>query len=293
MKIIKEYVKTFSGEHTPCCKAAPGETLKFQTLDCYSGTVKTDADFPSELDEETSDLATGLVCIEGAEKGDVLVVDILEIEVDKQGVCCAIGGPLMETAQPRTKVIPIENRIATFNDIQWEVDPMIGVIGVAPAETAIPCVLPGSHGGNMDSKMIRRGSRIYLPVQVEGALLGMGDVHASQGDCELCGNGIEIAAEITVKVSLIKNFQLIWPVTETKEKWYVNVAAPDYETALKTSCAELQRLIMDAYGWDATDAFLYLSLQGDVEINQFTLPCPIDMILRVGVPKLAGKALVK
>ena len=293
MKTIESVVTTFSAEHEPCCKVEPGETLLFRTLDCYSGQIKTPDDYPEDITEGDADLATGLVFVEGAEEGDVLVVDILDIDVDKQGVCCNIGGPLMENSVPRTKIINIENNVAEFNDIKWEVDPMLGVIGVAPKEGAPLCFLPGNHGGNMDSKMIKKGSRVYLPVQVKGALFGVGDVHASQGDCELCGNGIEIAADVTVRISLIKNFELHWPVTETKEKWYVNVAASEYETALKESCLELQRLMVKAYGWDETDVFLYLSLQGDIEINQFTLPCPIDMILRAGVPKIPGKELIK
>ena len=294
MKVIEPVVKAFSKDNEPCYRAKPGETLLFKTLDCYSGHVKTAEDFPSDdVVNDDSDLATGVVYVEGAEKGDVLVIDILDIEVDKQGVCCGIGGPLIDMIEQRTKIIPVENRVAKFNDFEWEVDPMIGVIGVAPEGEDVLCVLPGRHGGNMDSKVIRRGSRIYFPVQVEGALFGMGDVHASQGDCELCGNGIEIAADITVKISLIKNFELNWPVTETKDKWYVNAIASDYETALKDSCREMARLITNAYGWDITDAFLYMSLQCDIEINQFTLPCPIDMILRAGVPKIAGKPLVK
>ncbi|MDE8733634.1 acetamidase/formamidase family protein [Eubacteriales bacterium DFI.9.88] len=293
MKTIEAVVSTFSKNHQPCCTVKPGETLLFKTLDCYSGNIKTEADYPEDITDGDADLATGLVYVDGAEKGDVLVVDILDIDVADQGVCCNIGGPLMEQSVPRTKIIPVKNRIAHFNDIKWEVDPMLGVIGVAPEEGEPLCFLPGDHGGNMDSKMIKRGSRIYLPVQVPGALLGMGDVHASQGDCELCGNGIEIAADVRVKISLIKDFELHWPMTETKDKWYVNVAAPDYETALNQSCRELQRLMVDAYGWDQTDVFLYLSLQGDIEINQFTLPCPIDMILRAGVPKIPGKELIK
>lgn len=293
MKRITELVQTFSKDHSPAYIAEPGETLVFHTVDCYGGQVKNDADFPDGLDEESSDLATGLVYVKNAQKGDVLVVDILDVEVDSAGVCCAIGGPLAESCEKRTKRIPIENRVAAFNDLKWEVNPMIGVIGVAPAGDPIPCVQIGDHGGNMDSRVITKGSRLYLPVQVEGALLGMGDIHASMGDGELCGNGIEIAGDITVRVSLIKNFELKYPVTETPEKWYVNCARSTYEKALKDACAEMQRLLTKAYGWDATDAFLYMSLQCDIEINQFTLPCPIDMCLRLGVPKIAGKELIK
>ena len=293
MEIVTELVQTFSKDHAPAYIAEPGEILRFRTVDCYGGQVKTDADFPDGLDEASSDLATGLVYVKSAKKGGVLVVDILDVEVDKYGVCCAIGGPLVGDCEKRTKIIPIENRIASFNDLKWEVDPMIGVIGVAPAGAPIPCVQIGDHGGNMDSRIIKKGARLYFPVQVEGAMLGMGDIHASMGDGELCGNGIEIGGTITVRVSVIKNFDLKFPVTETPDKWYVNCARSDYNTALVDASAEMRRLIMQAYGWDATDAFLYMSLQCDIEINQYTLPCPIDMCLRLGIPKIPGKELIK
>lgn len=293
MKIVSDLVVKFSKDYEPSYRAKDGETLVFRTVDCFGGQVKSDADYPVDMDEETEDQATGLVYVENAMPGDILVVDILDVVVDTQGVTCAIGGPLYDKCVPRTKIIPVKNGVAYFNDLKWPVDPMIGVIGVAPAGDPIACVQIGDHGGNMDSKIIKKGARVYLPVQVEGGLLGMGDIHATMGDSELCGTGIEIAGDITVRVSVLKNFKLNLPVTETRDRWYVNCARADYETALHDICIEMHRLLMNSYGWDATDAYLYMSIQCDIEINQFSLPCPIDMSLRAGVPKVFGKELVK
>ena len=106
----------------------------------------------------------------------------------------------------------------------------------------------------MDSKVITKGARVYFPVRVAGALLQMGDLHATMGDAELCGTGIEIKGEILVKTSIIKNFELNWPVTETSDYWYVNACDHEYPTALKYASKELQRLICNEYGWDKTDA---------------------------------------
>ncbi len=293
MKTVTELIPTFSKDHKPCYVAEAGETLCFRTVDCFGGQVKTEADLVFEIDEETADLATGPVYVRGAQPGDVLVVDILDVEVDAQGACCAAMGPLAEDCEPRTRIFPVVNRVTSFQGIEWEVDPMIGVIGVAPAGEAVPCVEIGDHGGNMDSKVIKKGARVYFPVQVEGALLAMGDLHATMGDCEISGTGIEIGGHVTVRVSVIKNFPLRYPVTETPEKWYVNCARPDYETALKDVCLEMRRLLARAYGMDLTDAYIYMSARCDIEINQFTLPCPINMCIRAGVPKIAGKPLVE
>ena len=138
----------------------------------------------------------------------------------------------------------------------------------------------------MDSKIIKKGARVYFPVRVEGALLQMGDVHATMGDAELCGTGIEIAAEIIVKTSLIKNFELNMPVTETATHWWVNGTGPKMDDALYKASVELQRLIMNQTGWDQTDAYMFMSVQCDMQLNQACVPCEVPPILRFGMPKL-------
>ena len=99
--------------------------------------------------------------------------------------------------------------------------------------------------------------------------------------------GIEIPAEITVKVSLIKNFELHWPVLETDDKWYVNANAQEYNEALVNASKEMQRLLVAVTGWDGVEAYMYLSVAGDVEINQGCKPCEVQLSLRLGIPKLA------
>lgn len=292
MKTIDQFVYTFSPENAPSVHAVPGEVLQFHTLDCFGGQIHSEDQLIFDLDLATSNPATGPVYIDGAEPGDVLAVDILDIAVKDAGFVCSIpgAGPLHEEAAVRTKIIPVQDKYAYFNDILFPIDPMVGVIGTAPADGSIACGYAGSHGGNIDSKLIRRGARVYLPVQVEGALLQLGDVHAAMGDGELCGSGMEISATVLVKCALIKDFMLHWPVTQTDTHWYVNATGRDYDEALMIACRELCRLMRPAYGWDSTDIFLYLSLQGDVGVNQGTRPVPDDMVnLRVGIPKIAGK----
>ena len=166
---------------------------------------------------------------------------------------------------------------------------MIGVIGTAPAEGAPADGFVGNYGGNMDNKLITKGTRLYFPVRVPGALLQMGDVHATMGDAELCGTGIEIAAQITVRVNVVKNFELHWPVLETfgpAGKWYVNASAQEYNEALICASKEMQRLLMNITGWDAVETYMYMSVQSDVEISQGCKPCEVQLSLRIGTPKL-------
>ena len=142
-------------------------------------------------------------------------------------------------------------------------------------------------GGNMDSRIIRKGATVWLPVRVPGALLVMGDIHASMGDGEVCGTGLEIDGEITVRVRLLKNFELNWPVTETKDAWYVNSCGDTCDDAIRAGYMEMRRLIAKAYGWSLEDAAFYMTLRGYLESNQACL-VPHDTF-RVGTPKVNGK----
>ena len=145
----------------------------------------------------------------------------------------------------------------------------------------------------MDNEMVCDGAVLYFPVAVEGALLALGDVHAVMGDGEVCETGVEINADIQVRVRIIKDFELNWPVTETEDAWFVNTNGVDCNQAIERGYRELLRLISDAYGWDNTDSTMYMSLQALVEANQAVLgPNYLDEkgpTFRVGVPKLASK----
>ena len=294
-KIITKYVYSFSPNNEPVETVKKGETLKFKTLDCFSNQIKSEEQLITTIDFDHVNPATGPVYVEGAEPGDVLVVDILDITISDQGVTTTLPeiGPLFDKVKTRTKIIPIKDGKAIFNDIEFPVNTMIGVIGVAPKEESIPCGHWGFHGGNMDNKRIIKGTRLYFPVNVPGALFQLGDLHATMGDGEICGTSIEIAGEVTVKLDVIKQFPTERPILETEDKWYTIANAVEYADALKLASEDMQKLIVKAYGWDATDAFLYMSIQGDIEICQGCKPSPGDMVVRFGVPKIDGKPLVR
>lgn len=291
MKVIEQSAYNFSKDNQPVEYADPGEVLVFKSMDCFSNQLKTEQDLVSGIDFswEAANPAAGPLYVNGAEPGDVLVVDILDVQVASQGTIATMEdcGPLCSGQEIRTKKVEIRDGIADFNGVKFPVEPMIGVIGTAPEGEAVIAGSPGRHGGNMDSKLIKKGARVYFPVKAPGALLQMGDVHATMGDAEICGTGIEIPAEITVRVSLIKGFELNWPVTETETHWYVNVCSSSFEEAVTLASEELQRLLMDVTGWDKTDTAMYMSVQSDLGINQSCIPCDeIPMDLRFGTPKL-------
>ncbi|WP_102341998.1 acetamidase/formamidase family protein [Galactobacillus timonensis] len=295
MLTLRKFIYDFCKDNAPEANCDPGTIVHFVTQDCFGGQIKTEADHEENIDFTHTNPATGPLYVNGAEPGDVLAVDILDIQTASHGVIATIEGfgALWKTCELRTKIVQVRDGVVYFNDVTWPADPMIGVIGTAPAKDPVPSGYSFCCGGNMDSRKIRKGATVYFPVQVEGALLAMGDVHASMGDGEVCETGIEIAADIVVRVRLIKQFHLNWPVTETADAWYVNTNGRTCDTAIQRGYEELQRLVMNAYGWDATDTTMYISVQGILEANQAVLDQnetdEEGDTFRVGVPKLAGK----
>ena len=295
MLTLRKFIYDFCKDNAPEANCDPGTIVHFVTQDCFGGQIKTEADHEENIDFTHTNPATGPLYVNGAEPGDVLAVDILDIQTASHGVIATIEGfgALWKTCELRTKIVQVRDGVVYFNDVTWPADPMIGVIGTAPAKDPVPSGYSFCCGGNMDSRLIRKGATVYFPVQVEGALLAMGDVHASMGDGEVCETGIETAADILVRVRLIKQFHLNWPVTETEDAWYVNTNGRTCDIAIQRGYEELQRLVMNAYGWDATDTTMYISVQGILEANQAVLDQnetdEEGDTFRVGVPKLAGK----
>ena len=287
MRIAQQTTFTFSRETVPLFEADPGEPILFRTLDCYSGQITSEDAADVSIDFNRCNPATGPVAIAGARPGDTLAVDILDIRTADRGVTCTLpeGGPLWDTCQVRTRILPIRDGVTEFRGLRWRVEPMIGVIGTAPAGESCPSGHPFPCGGNLDCARITRGSRVYLPVQVPGALLGMGDLHASMGDGEITGTGLEVAGEVLVNTRVVPGFQLNWPVVETADMWYVCACHLSLDEAIRLALHELSRLMTAACGWDATDAALYLSLQGSVEMNQTCLSSAIENVVRAGVRK--------
>ena len=270
VQIIEDKVYAFSKDNPPCYTAQPGEVLQFNTLDCFSGRLTDETVTMKDMDfsYNITNPAAGPVYVEEAEVGDVLVVDIYDIQVADEGTIATDDhcGPLFEGTDYRTKKIKIEGGMADFNGVRFPINPMIGVIGTAPAEGAPADGFVGNYGGNMDNKLITKGTRLYFPVRVPGALL-----------------------QITVRVNVLKNFELNWPILETfgpAGKWYVNASAQEYNEALVCASKEMQRLLMNITGWDAVETYMYMSVQSDVEISQGCKPCEVQLSLRIGTPKL-------
>lgn len=290
MKIIEsdKVIYAFKAKMNYIEKIGLGEEFIVKTNDCFYQQIKTEDDLVEEIDGDKLNPATGPLYIEGAESGDILKVEILDIEVASEGVALTIpqGGALGDlVSEPVTKTIPIKDNRAYFNDhINFPIKPMIGVIGVATSEQngIIPTSTPHKHGGNMDTKEITKGSILYLPVEQDGALLALGDLHGVMGDGELCFTGLEIPGQVKLKVDLIKNKKIEWPILETQEDIMVIASERSMDSALHSSASTLVAYISKAKNISFEEAYILASLNMDIRISQVVNPL---VTLRAAIPK--------
>ncbi|MBR5547330.1 MAG: acetamidase/formamidase family protein [Clostridia bacterium] len=281
-------VYAMSPENAPAARVPAGETLVFETADCFGGQIVKETDKLGALDWSRINPATGPVFVEGALPGDTLKVEILKIDLaDQAAVVEAPGEGItgLAASEENTKILPIENGCAVFSPaLSLPVKPVIGVIGTAPAEGAIPTGTPSFHGGNMDCRRIGENGTLYLPVNVEGALLAMGDLHAVMGDGEVCVCGAEIAGAVTVRVNVIKGQPLPLPFLVTPEHAMAIYSAEGLDAAAEGATLRMRTFLMDCAHLPAHEAGMLLSLCGDLRICQAVDPnktCRMEVALGV------------
>jgi amidase len=272
----EESIFAMSRAAAPVARIAAGTSIRLQTADCFSDQVQGPADTGAGLNWDSVNPATGPVFIEGAEPGDVLAVRIERVEVADHGVMCtgAGWGVLGDRIEPMSwRFLHIANGTAGWDDgPRFAIKPMIGVIGVAPAGDDVPCGTPGSHGGNMDTRLIGEGATIFLPVAVPGALLAAGDLHAAMGDGEVAVTGVEVAGAVTLHVTVRKDLQLTDPVLETDELVATIASAGSLDEAAKMATNAMADLLHTRLGIDLADAVMLMSAVGQVRVSQMVDP---------------------
>jgi len=287
----------FNGNDEPLLRVERGECFEIETYDAGTGYFKSPDDkaIPGNRPgfDRTPPQANpigGPVCLEGAVRGDILVVTIEDILVDDYS-WIAIGprrGPLGEStrwpelsADYTTKIFRHTpgpsgtNRDGTlqFNDrISWPITPFIGTLGVAPdREVATSIDGQGEWGGNLDIRDVAPGNKIFLPIFHPGALFYLGDVHASQGDTEFTGTAAETKATVRLHLDLIKNKRLPWMRIEKPDSIVSIHAAKPLETAVETATTNLMDWLITEYSFTPTDAYCLVSTCPDFRINVYQM----------------------
>ncbi len=266
----------FSPDSPPALRVEPGEELLIETQDCFSNRIRHEDELFSAADWGEVNPATGPVFVTSAEPGDILMADIVEITPEEQGVMVAVPdvGALGERIlEPQTKIVRLSGGLAVFADgVQVPLQPMIGTIGTAPKGGAIPNGSPGPHGGNMDCTIVGEGCKVYLPVEVPGALFGLGDLHAVQGDGEVGGSGVEIAGRLRVRLGLLKKARLPLPLVETPELVATICSDEDLDVAAQGAIDNMFRLLIEQVGIPLNEADMLMSILGWIRICQVMNP---------------------
>ena len=287
-----EIIWAFGPDLEPVLEVEPGETVTFETNDCFTGQITSEDDLVTEIDFGRVNSATGPVAVKGAEPGDSLVAEIVDVRPIEVGFACLIPGFGQLTDQvdsPVTRLFRVKDGWIEMNErVRFPARPMVGVVGVATDGETLTNGLAGRHGGNLDDHLHGKGARIYFPVRQPGGMFGVGDMHASMGDGEICFTGVEIAGEVDIRFDLLKGKQATWPVTELADRWVPHATADAYDEALKLCSEEAAKLLVDQWGFSMEEAFIFLSVACDANICQACRPQEFSTIARVSIPKVSA-----
>jgi amidase len=284
-------VKYVYGVAEPVARLKPGDILETNSVDAFGNAIQKPGD-PLSLVKGDNPL-TGPFYIEGAQPGDTLAVKILDIQVDgNQGVGAFAPGfgalnesnytPMLHPPLPeKIWLYPIDHatNTATFKaldsnfQVKIPLHPFFGCIGVAPAGgEARSSIVPAEFGGNMDSPEVSVGNTLYLPVNVAGALLYMGDGHAAMGDGEVAGTAIEVPLRTRLQINVLKGQKINWPRFENDDTIMAVGAYRPLDDALRIAFTELVGWIHNDYGLSELDTYELLSKVARIHLNEMVDP---------------------
>jgi len=270
--------KTFSGENQPTMTVRPGEIFAVDTELCSGAWLRSADDLWSR---EKSNGPNPCVCIgvEGAEPGDTLAVEILDIAPENLGYTAMcdqdlVGAILGHPTEVNSRTVRIEDGFVLWSDtLRLPVKPMVGTIGTAAPE-GLRTSYAGYSGGNMDIQEATVGTILYLPVSFPLGLLHVGDTHAMQGDGEIdCAGGIECRSRVTLRVQVIKGgigANCVWAETERELMTVACLGTTD--ESFTTACGELIRFIRSRYEVSEEECYQLLGQVMSARCTQYVNP---------------------
>jgi acetamidase/formamidase len=276
----------WNNQFPPRLTIAPGDTVNIETLDASAGQLNADSSVEDlkKLDMTFINPVTGPILVDGAQPGDALKITILSFRPSGWGWTGNIPGFGLLAEQFPDARLHHWNYDPGLSPVLYgpggrvPLRPMTGTIGVAPAEPGLHSIIPPRQvGGNMDVRDIGEGAELYLPIEVGGALLSVGDTHATQGDGEVCGTAIESPIDLTLKVELVKGANLRYPryatpgpVTNHFDKKGYEVTTgigPDLYQAARIAVSEMVDLLSRRFGYSPIDAYMLCSVCADLRIS--------------------------
>ncbi len=272
MLIKKDHViYNFDKNHEPVAKVDLPASLEFETRDCFHGFISDETKFLKDVDYSYCNPSTGPVYFNGVKPGDVLEVKIKKIKCKSPGYTMSVenDGLLAEYNHKNiTRMIDFDDEFWYYDGMKFPLTPMIGVIGVTPAEGTPATATPGDHGGNMDTTLIKEGSTVFLPVSVEGGLMAVGDFHAAMGDGESFYMGLEAEGYVELDVNVRHDMKIDIPFVIADGRFASIATEVDADAALKKAMKKLVDFVADHSELDFYNAGIICGLTADLQISQ-------------------------
>ncbi len=278
IKISKEYhVYNMSINNKPCAIVKDGSRLVFECLDALEGKAKYYFDNDIRGKDERrgpGNPLTGPVFIEGALPGDVLEVEIHDIRLWKYGYMQFMDkNKFIDNADREYVYLEVEviGDEMLYDGKKMPVHPMVGGIGVGGFKKMTTGEV-WENGGNIDTRIIKKGSKVLFPVFTEGALLAMGDVHAVMGDGEVFGKGVEIGADIDVTVRIRRDLDIQRVLVINPDLIATITSHPDIFKAADWAIMDMGRYLVNEYGFSSIDASALIGFYGNLRIGAIVNP---------------------
>jgi acetamidase/formamidase len=271
----------------PALELESGDEVLLHVRDASDEQIHEDSGVEDVLNLDFTHVnpVSGPLFVKDARPGDVLEVEPLEFSPQGWGWTAIIPGfGLLADEYPDpwlriSRVDPETGRIRFSDQVTLPYRPFPGTLGVAPDEPGEHSIVPPSRfGGNMDTKHLNPGVKLYLPVGVEGALFSLGDTHAAQGDGEVCGTAIETQMDVTLRLSVRRDFSVHTPqydlpagavaVHEQSAYHVCTGVAPDLMEAARQAVREVIAFLGNRYGFDRNEAYAIASVAVDLRIHE-------------------------
>ncbi len=273
---------TWDEAHEPVMTIESGDTVVVHTRDVSDNqiTPESTASAIDRLDWDRVYPLAGPIAVAGAEPGDVLAVEVLDMHTEGWGWTAILPGlGLLADDFPDAYLRVFDISAGDFAQLESAtipLDPFLGTMGVCPAgANAQPVMPPGPFGGNMDTRQLGVGTALFLPVQVEGALFSTGDAHGVQGDGEVCVTGLEAPMYASLRFTLEKGRSI--PAPQYRMTALPPAVGPHYGTtgvggdlykAAQDAVRAMIEHVSKTYGMSPEDAYLLASLCVDLRISE-------------------------
>jgi acetamidase/formamidase len=269
----------------PIASVASGDVVEFDANDAGNAQLSASAtlDDLKAVDFSRVDQVNGPIAVEGAEPGDTLEIELLEFSPADWGWTANIPGFGLLAEDFTEHALRISRLDGHHGEllpgVRIPLAPFCGELGVAPpTEGAHSTIPPDVYGGNMDTRHLTAGTKLFLPVFAPGGRVSLGDGHAAQGDGEVCGTAIETHMRVQLRLTVRKDLHVPAPQfltagplaqsTNTGPYYATDGVGPDLMAAARDATRRMIEYLSRERDLDPVDAYMLCSVAGDLKISE-------------------------